>query len=593
MHRTRSAHSSRTAVAVSLALLIAACGGGDSTTGDSTPEAAVATDGEAGTSEPPAVTEPPATEAPAATEAPVVSEGQIEADVVVDESTPTEGGTLRYAIEADVDGLNPTTSALSAPGLTMGNAVFDTLAAFDTDGNAVPWLAESFEPVDGDLSRWRVVVRDGVMFHDGTTLDASAVQANFDAQLASPLVGLALRPFFPAEGATSVIDERTIEFAMLEPNATFPALLTSQLGMVASPQWLAAAGDDPTLNQRPVGTGPFAFDSRSQDSVTRFVRNDIWWGGDVYLDAVEFLPVTDPATRTDLLVRGEVDALHTTSPADVADLRDDDSIQNVIDETGEEQFLLLNTAVPPFDDIRARQALALATPLQVYRDLIGLGVARGADQMFIPESVFYNPAVAQVGDDPAAAAALAAEYCADNPDNCSNGKIDVQHQYVGGSVLTTREADILTEGWGGAFNVDREELLQDEHIQQVVFGQYQSAIFRQFGNLDPSANRHLLMCRTVGEGLSLNFPRYCSEARDALILDAQASTDPAARAAGWQAVSQEIAESFTYIFLLHTIWDNAFGESVRGVCDRTSPDGVPLACVVNGRNWFDSVWIDG
>jgi len=27
------------------------------------------------------------------------------------------------------------------------------------------------------------------------------------------------------------------------------------------------------------------------------------------------------------------------------------------------------------------------------------------------------------------------------------------------------------------------------------------------------------------------------------------------------------------------------------VCDRTSPDGVPLRCVVSGVNWFDSVWL--
>ena len=50
-------------------------------------------------------------------------------------------------------------------------------------------------------------------------------------------------------------------------------------------------------------------------------------------------------------------------------------------------------------------------------------------------------------------------------------------------------------------------------------------------------------------------------------------------------------DASTRIFLVHTIWDNAFSESVRGVCDRTSPDGVPLRCVVNGVNWFDSVWL--
>ncbi|MBG7604387.1 MAG: hypothetical protein IZT58_07105 [Actinobacteria bacterium] len=576
------------ATLVCCALISAACSGGGSSSSDSAPEDLPATGG--GDDESPAIDDV------ATTDAPVVDEGQVVEDVVEsedagEETRPAPGGTLRFALEADASGLNPTTSPLSAPGRTMANAVFDTLMAMDADGNPVPYLAESIEPVDGDLTRWRLVVREGIVFHDGTPLTADAVQVNYEAQLASPLIGLAQLPFFPAEGATTVIDDRTIEFSMLDPNAVFPAWLTSQLGMVASPDWLAAAAEDPELNQEPVGTGPFVFDSRSKDSITRVVRNDEWWGGEVYLDAVEFRPVSDPATRADLLFGGEIEGLHTIDPAIVGDLRDDDSVQNVIDETGQEQFVQLNAAVPPFDDVRARKALVLATPLQLYRDLIGLGIARGADQMFIPESNFYNPDVVQQGDDPVAAAALAAEYCADVPDGCSDGKIDVKFQFPSTGVVGARQAEILDRGWGEVFNVDFDQLSQPEHIQQVAFGQYQAALWRAFGSLEPATQRHALMCRTIAGGISLNGPRFCSEARDALILDAQAQLDEAARVADWQGIVQDMNDAFTYVFLLHTVWDNVFNESVRGVCDRTSPDGVPLRCVVNGVSWFDSVWL--
>jgi len=570
------------AALVCFAIVAAACVGDDPSGTDSAPEV------------PPVIDDAAATDAPAASEAPVVSEGQIVEDVVeaAGEGTgPVAGGTLRFALEADVDGLNPTTSSLSAPGRMIAYTVFDTLTAVGADGNIVPYLAESVEPVDGDLTRWRVVVREGITFHDGTPLTALAVQANFEAQLASPLVGLAQRPFYPAEGPSTVVDERTIEFSMLEPNAVFPAWLSTQLGMVASPAWLAAAAEDPTLNQEPVGTGPFVFDARSLDSITRVVRNDRWWGGDVHLDALEFLPITDPATRTDLLLAGDVEGLHTVDPATVIDLRDNDRVQNIVDETGQEQFVQLNTAAPPFDDVRARQALALATPLQNYRDLIGLGIARGADQMFVPESDFYNPAVAQRGDDPVAATALATQYCADVPEGCSDGRINVEFQFPSTGVVGARQADILDEGWGEAFNVDFDELAQNQHVVQTFLGQYQATLWRAFGSLEPATSRHALMCRTIGEGISLNGTRFCSEARDALILDAQAQLDRAARAADWQAVVQDMNDAFTHIFLVHTIWDNAFGESVRGVCDRTSPDGVPLRCVVSGVNWFDSVWL--
>ena len=518
----------------------------------------------------------------------------VEDVVVIDEAEdvgPVSGGTLRYALEADVDGLNPAASALTASGLNMANAVFDTLMAIDVDGVAVPYLAESVEPVDGDLALWRMQLRSGITFHDGTPFDAEAVKMNFDAQLASPLVGMAVRPFFPEADAATVVDELTVEFRTLEPNAVFPATLTSQLGMMASPSWLVAAKADPTLNQQPVGTGAFVFESRSEDSFTRFVRNDSWWGGEVHLDAIEFLPVPDPSARNDLAFTGNVEMLHSVDPASVGDLSAEAELQSVLDENGEENLVMMNASAPPFDDLRVRQALTLATPLQNVRDLIGVGVARPADQMFIPESRYYNPDVKQAGDDPARAVELAAEYCADVPDNCSDGKINIQFRFPGGSVASSREADILDEGWSDAFNVEFIELAQDALVLEVAFGRYQVVTWRSFGGLEPLESRHNLLCRTVSEGISLNFARFCSEARDALILEAQASPDIDERTLLWQQVSEDVRDAYTYVFTRHSPWLIAFGPDVRGVCDRTSPEGVALRCVANGRTWFDSTWL--
>ena len=197
----------------------------------------------------------------------------------------------------------------------MANAVFDTLTAFDDDGVAVPYLAESVEPaVEGDFSKWVVTLRQGISFHDGTPVTIDAVIQGFETQRNDPLVGLAVKPFYPETGAVERIDDFTAQFNLLEPNAYFPGALTGQLGYVSSPTWLAAALADPTLNQQPVGTGPFVFDSRSPDSVTRFVRNEDWWNGDVYLDAIEFVPVPDADTRAELLVQGDINALQTSDP---------------------------------------------------------------------------------------------------------------------------------------------------------------------------------------------------------------------------------------------------------------------------------------
>ena len=585
------------AALVSFALVAAACGGSDEDSSDGGDSTDATANSEA--TETPDATEETDGDESDTTDAPVVSEGQIEEDVIEEEEEPVPGGTLRYGLEADVDGLNPTSSALSSPGLTMANAVFDTVAAFDAQGNPVPYLAESIEPVDGDLAKWQVTLRPGILFHDGTPVNAEALQVNFEAQRADSLIGLAVRPYYPEVDATEVIDDLTIQYNLLEPWAQFAGAFASQLGLVASPTWLAAALEDPALNQKPIGSGPFKFDNRSPDSVTRFVRNDDWWGGDVYLDAVEFVPVTDPDTRNDLLFNGDIQALQTTNPASVGDLQDDSDIQNIIDQTGSVSVAMINSAAAPFDDVRARQALALATPLETLRELIGLGIARGADQMFIPESVYYNPDVTQEGDMPDEAAALAAKYCAEhgtetNPitgsPTCTDDKINMELQWSGPSVIQTRIAEILDEGWSSAFNVTFDELAQDDHIQQTALGQYNVNTYRQFGASDPSLDKVWVMCRNIG-GISLNWPQFCSEERDALINEAQATNDPAVRIPLYQEISQNIHDAYTYVFLTHTIWDNAFAADVRGMCDQTSPDGTLLRCAKGGRTWFDAVWI--
>ncbi len=596
------------AVAIPLvaALLAASCGGGDDDTSSDDQASDADTEAPADDEAP----DEPADEGDSDGDGDEGSDGAVDDDEsdgspVVETLPPTEenvdpiaGGTLRFGLEAEASGINPSTSALAASGWMMVNAVFDTLTLLTEDGTAAMNLAESYTPNE-DFTQWTVKVRDGITFHDGTPLNADALIANFEAQRLSPLVGLAIVPFYPETDAVVKIDELTVQFTMLDPNSQFPTIGASQLGTIASPAWLAAAAADPALNQAPVGTGPFVFESRSEDSVTRFVRNENWWGGDVYLDAVEFFPVNDSAARVDLLFGGDLDALITTDPGSIFDLRNDDTIQNLLDDSGEESFIMINAEAPPFDDIRARQALTFATPRQNYIDLIGFGENRGADQRFIPESPYYNPDVKQEADEPDRAIALAAEYCAErgtetNPvlagPTCTDGKINIELQWSGPDIVDTRIAELLDQGWNVAFNVEFDEIVQDEHILQTAFGQYNTLTWRQFGATNPLDDNVYVMCKTIG-AISLNWPRYCDEEREADLLAAWASDDQAERTAILQGIEQRIHDAYTYVFLLHTMWDIALTDNVNGLCDRTAPGGEKVRCAINGRTWLSSAWI--
>ena len=575
-------------VLLALAMIASACGGGsdaaDTVSGGDATEAETS-DGGGADDEP--ADEQPADDEPA--DQPAETEDTVELVEVDESEDPVFGGTLRYALEADVDGLNPVSSAFSAPGLLMGVAVFDTLAVFDDADQWQPYLAESFTP-NNDFTVWTMKLRAGVSFHDGTPLNAAAVAVNFGTVLKDPLVGLAVRPFYNLDNPIEIVDDLTVRFNLSGANASWPTSQTGQLGMVASPAWLEAALEDPTLNQAPVGTGPFAFDSRSEDSVTRMVRNETWWNGDVYLDAVEFVTVTDPDTRNDLLFQGEIQALQTTNAASVDDLRNEEGLQNLIDDSGDESFIMVNSAGTPFDDIRARKALTFATPRQNYIDLIGLGIQQPADQMFTPASPYYNADVQQEADQPELVADLVASYCGEFPDNCTDGKIDMEFQWSGPSVVQTRIAELLDEGWSVGFNVKFQELPQDAHIQEVAFGVFDVVSWRQFGAANPADDRVWIECATIG-GLSLNWPRFCDEDRDAILNELALATTVEARQPLLAELSEKIQQDYLYVFMLHTLWDHSFAENVRGMCGHKTPSGDDMRCVLNGRTWLSNVWL--
>ena len=143
-----------------------------------------------------------------------------EGSLVVPAPKPQKGGTLRFAIEADVDGLNPTSSAISTSGYVMGAAVFDTLATGSVDGDCIPGLAESFEHNE-DYTSWTYKLREGILFHDGNEVTSEDIVYSAEVQRNDPLVGLAVKPFYPAEGAFEALDRYTVRFNLLDSWANF------------------------------------------------------------------------------------------------------------------------------------------------------------------------------------------------------------------------------------------------------------------------------------------------------------------------------------------------------------------------------------
>ncbi|MDP6322286.1 MAG: ABC transporter substrate-binding protein, partial [Acidimicrobiales bacterium] len=523
-----------------------------------------------------------------------------------EEVVPVAGGTARLMMEAESDGINPTVNRFAISGHMMAGAIFDTLVWVTDDPCAcvfVGGLAESWESSD-DLMTWDFKIREGVEFHDGTMLDAETVAFAVERQAADPLISLALKPvldFGREGGVVEVVDDMTVRFHAQRPHVDFPTYFSGQLGYIPSLAYMKAAMEDPTLNQMPVGTGAFMMDSREQDYMTRVVKNPNWWyndhlaAGEVLLDAIEFYVYTDSELGAGAMEAGDLDGVSTSSIDAAMILRElgDDGYHVVEQDLGEETFAMMNTSKAPFDDIRARKALTYATAKADYLEFIGQGELRSAETWFPPESIFHNPDVKQEADMPEMAAPLVAEYCGDNPDNCTDGKINMEFQYSGPSVLQDRIFDVLSAGYEPYFNVTKDMLLQDAHITQTAIGQFDFLTWRQMGARNPDGDGVWIVCDAIGL-LSLNWPRFCDPARDELVYGARGNTDRDAVIQAWKDVAVKVQESYTYVMLTHTLWNATYDPKLKGMCDFTFPDGTEPYCRGTGGGYgsYSTMWFE-
>ena len=512
-------------------------------------------------------------------------EGEAAADVPAEPELKS-GGTLRVAVTAEGDGLNPAANNMTGPVYIMAFPVFDPLAYYDTEGSWVPVLAESWTKI-GDGTAWQMKLREGVRFHDGTELTADDVLATFEAQLADPIIGWAYEPGFDPDVPIRKVDEYTVEYRGVRPSARLPIAFTGQLGMVLPSEWLERAAADPALNQMPVGTGPFMVESRVQDEVTVLVRNPDYWASDmidIYLDRIEVYPITDSTTAAQRLIAGDIDLMVTSSADATLTLREaaDRGVSTIENARSEESLALINTQSPRFSDIRARQALTFATDQDAYVALIREGTAPAAETMFHPDLIWRNPDVVQETNMGERAGPLVESYCADLPDNCTDGKIDMRFLLPGPSVESQRAGDLLSASWGDFFNVEVVEMLQDQLVFDVVFGNYDVALVEQFGEVDPDNDVLWMECGAISL-ISLNFSRYCDDERDELLYEQRRIDDLDRRVEIWHRIQEINRDAYIYIFLIHSNWVIGARDNVHNICGQVGPTGDPLLCTVQGR----------
>lgn len=296
--------------------------------------------------------------------------------------TPVHGGVLRFS----TTGLDTADAHRHTGSIGVVQAYAEALTSIAPDGGVEPFLAQSIQVSDDGLE-YTFILREGVRFHNGETLTAEDVAANFSRVRENVSRGW-LSGAMQLVEEFEAVDDTTFRLVMTEPYAPLLNLL-SEL-WILSPE---SEGWDGQL-VTPIGTGPFIFAEWLPGVRLHAPRFDQYWKeGLPYLDAVEF-NLREDIDKALALRAGDLHIASVTRDT-LPELRADPNIEIRFMKDTSWNFVSFNNRSPrpPFDNVRVREAVAYALDRQGFMNFVAGDDGVVTNQMVPPGNFYFDQAM--------------------------------------------------------------------------------------------------------------------------------------------------------------------------------------------------------
>jgi peptide/nickel transport system substrate-binding protein len=272
-------------------------------------------------------------------------------------------------------GLDPATNTDGSADQDYMTAVYGQLFELGQTGNIIPDLATSYAFSNG-AKTITINLRQGVKFSDGTPFNAAAVVWNWERDFGPLAVKAGIAPEWviaksvpanpnsaPAASAIKATGPYTVQVNLLAPDGGFINQLFDTIPMwIASPTAVQKEGET-KFEQYPVGAGPFTVVSDSFSDQLVVKKNPLYWqAGRPYLDGITFKSVSGDEAAYEAMLAGQGQVYEDMSTTQLLDAAAKQPNVQELNELGTSPYdLQLNTAVPPFNNPKARQAIYAAT----------------------------------------------------------------------------------------------------------------------------------------------------------------------------------------------------------------------------------------
>jgi peptide/nickel transport system substrate-binding protein len=303
--------------------------------------------------------------------------------------TPKRGGNFRLGVTGGgskdlFDGQN----IITKPDQARLVSAFETLLLFDDNYQLTTnGLAESY--TQDNARQYTINLRRGIEFQNGKTMTADDVIYSLQriATKGNGLTGYSATATMDVPGIKK-LDNYTVRIPLNTPDATIPQTLASYTFGIVPVGYQGYPHPQ-------IGTGAYKLETFTPGQQSVSVRHPNYWRtGEPYFDQVTIIDFNDSIAQVNALLGGQIDAM-TDLPASQVRVLQSRGMHALISKTGGWLPLCMAIDIPPFDDVRVRQAMRLMVdrPLMIEQVLSGYGFT--GNDLYSPFDPGYDQALPQ------------------------------------------------------------------------------------------------------------------------------------------------------------------------------------------------------
>lgn len=482
--------------------------------------------------------------------------------------------SLIVAVAGDLEGWDPATATYYTAN-DMIQTLYDRLLEYEAtktpDGRMLAdltkikgMLAERFS-VSSDGLTWTFHLRKNVKFSSGNELTSSDVKYSLDRALKmNKGILLSMLKFAGIVSADQIVAEEphVFKIRLKKPNPVLPHILAQAANSVVLDSKTVEAKvtkDDPFaekwLRNHVAGSGPYILEKYEPGNQVVYTANKNYWKGIPKLEKLIYKTVPSGADRVMLLMGGAIDVAYDLTPLDLTTtLKNAPGVKILSFPATSTTVFFTNNKMPPFDNVKVRQALAYAVPYEalIAKVLYGLGKPALSP---IAGGVLYHKPVSTARHDPEKARSLLAEaglsggfpmtltYREGRPEEEASA-VFIQAELAKYNIKVTLEK-VHTAAWNERRAAKTIAAGIDGYTPYVPDPSYVLEFWYKTGGV-------------------LNTWQYSNPRLDELAARSVAELDPTKRKGMIEEAQEMIARDQPVVWLFHPYWNMAMREDVEG-----------------------------